>query len=530
MFIVRLLIKSQLTLRFTLAALLSSNFQPLMSKPKSTVTKEMISLIPGGAITLDLVLGLGYKRSTQMALVRSQKDLKGIAFRQARAQSGLSGSIESNIVYVDDQLARQPNFPAPSTNINQSFQTSFKKALIDGQAIDASISWNHINTQWPPNNAFGAPDTKYYETQYEIGVTQSLWKNGFGEATKATLQAARTRSDIIDATVETSIGDWGEQITQVFYNAWQAQRNVESQLERLASQRRLEKITSVSFKRGTVEQADLINVRSQVLKSEEAVSEAKKALADTWRYLVVALGLPNNFLLIDPMHVPIRVIDYKKTATELCSADNMPSIKSEQANAKVTKLKQQIKATELDLQAAKSIAKPDFYARAAIKSNAMLEGFGDSLNDSVATKNPQLLAMLGIKVDIGNDAAKAQIQKAASELKQLNLQLISLNDEMRVSWMNSCQELQRLDYYLDKQAKLIDMTRKRQKLDEQRFRLGRIDVGQVIIAANDVITARFNYELAQRSYAVTVWSLLNVQGKLANHMKSAANSPLLKGL
>jgi outer membrane protein TolC len=96
--------------------------------------------------------------------------------------------------------------------------------------------------------------------------------------------------------------------------------------------------------------------------------------------------------------------------------------------------------------------------------------------------------------------------------------------------MNGCEELKRLDYFLNKQAKLIDMSLERQKLDEQRFRLGRIDVGQVIIAANDVITARFNFQLAQRSYATTVWSLLNIKGQLAGRMIAASKSPLLKGL
>jgi len=504
--------------------------KPLIAKSKSEATQSMIKLIPGGAITLDLVLGLGYKRSTQMALVRSQKDLKGLALSQVRAQSGLSGSLESSLVYVDDQMARQPNFPAPLSNINQSFKTNFRKAFSGGQSIDAGLSFNHVNTQWPAAGAFGAQgatDSKYYETQYEVGVSQSLWKNSFGEATKASLQAARTRSNIIDANVESSIGDWGEQITEVFYNAWQAQKNVEAQKERLETQRRLEKITALSFKRGTVEKADLINVRSQVLKSEEAVSEAKKALEDTWRYLVVALNLPREFLQIDPLYVPIKTLDYKATASEICA---LPAGGSSDPSARVSALKQQIEAARLDLNAAKSMAAPDLYVRAALKSNAMLEGFGDSVGDGLATKNPQWLAMLGIKVDLGNDAAKAQIQKAASDLKQLNLQLVSLNDEIRVSLMNGCEELKRLDYFLNKQAKLIDMSLERQKLDEQRFRLGRIDVGQVIIAANDVITARFNFQLAQRSYATTVWSLLNIKGQLAGRMIAASKSPLLKGL
>ena len=160
----------------------------------------------------------------------------------------------------------------------------------------------------------------------------------------------------------------------------------------------------------------------------------------------------------------------------------------------------------------------------------MEEGLGSSLGDSVQLKNPQLLAMLGIKIDIGNDAAKAQMQKTSSDIKQLNLQISSLKDELQISWMNGCQELRRLDSFLEKQAKVIALSLERQKLDEERFRLGRIDVGQVIIAANEVITARFNYELAQRSYATTVWSLFNIKGSLAERMKSAAQSPLLKGL
>ncbi len=510
---------------WTLVVSLAAGLPSLLKA--ADATQEFLQMVPGSSVTLDMIAYIGFQHADQIKIYESEFDLRDSALMETQSQLKLGGQLNSNMSLISDQLERQQTgFPSPNRTVTSQLQSSYLRNMPSGTQIDSKLTLQNAGIDWPSSAAFPQlKDQNVIETRFEVGVQQSLWRNAWGQSTQNLLQVAQSSSQAIDLQYENQVADWLTQLAQIYSSAWFVQRKVEANQERLETQKRLLKITRLLTERGTAEQADVLNVEAQVLNAQQSLEDTLKQLRDIWRQLAVALKLPARFLDADPRRIPLIKSEIKENFTGACAGGSKASIRSPQ----VALIKLQLENARLKLQAQQSLSKPELFARVALAANGIDDQFGSSVSETGKLSHPQLVGTLGLNIQLDNFEAKAQIQRLSKDVKVLELQLAQLDDQLQVSWMNNCREIQRLNAVIQTQKQIVSLNQKRTKLEEERFKLGRVDVRNAIVAANDLISARLTGEGAEKDLIDKQWELKKLRGEVLSYLKELVKrNPLQK--
>ncbi len=116
--------------------------------------------------------------------------------RKDEAEVPLSSELYASYNFTDDR--DEPTNPfAPSRTKNSGWRTGVRDKTIFGLGTDFYVQSNH--TQLLGVNPVYIPLNDYYDTRAGVNLTQSLWRNAFGEGTRAqyALQKSKSRIEIL---------------------------------------------------------------------------------------------------------------------------------------------------------------------------------------------------------------------------------------------------------------------------------------------------------------------------------------------
>jgi outer membrane protein TolC len=136
---------------------------------------------------------------TQNPEARAKKEaLTKAELRMNEAEVPLSPNLYATYDYKDDRV--EPTNPiAPAHSIGSVWKAGVKDQTKFGLGTDFYVSSSHVNL-YGGNPQF-IPLNDYYQNIAGVELTQSLWRNSFGESTRAqyALQKAKNRMDAFQA-------------------------------------------------------------------------------------------------------------------------------------------------------------------------------------------------------------------------------------------------------------------------------------------------------------------------------------------
>lgn len=484
---------------------------PLLGKGKE---EAFLKLVPGGVVTLDMVVGLGYKYSDQIQIMKADRDAKDLPVLKAKSQ--LAGKISTSLTTLRDQS--QPIGPfSPSSNDTQKMSLSWSQAFRTGTQITSSF-----NTQ-QSDIAFDSPgftELPKYQSEFTLSARQSLLRNSFGNSTRKLLEAAQLSADGIEWQFHEQLGQWFLQVESIYRQAWLAQKSVEYSRERIATQKRLLKVIQLSLRRGTAEEADVLNVRQNLIRVEQAYLQAKKNLGDIWRQLVIVLKLPENMLDFDPEKIPLKESVSTKDFNRMCSKKGRDRV-LDRHQARFASIRKNIDALSLNLQVWDDALKPDVYLQASAGSNGVNDELQQTFTDSLSHSNPKLSVLLGVDITLGQYDTRAEILAAKRDQTKLRHALASKEGEVLILWTNTCEQVKQLQGDQSLFQRMLELNIDRNKMEEKRFSLGKVDVQAVILSANDIILSQEALARTQAGIMAGVWQLKEISGEVKSYVDKA---------
>lgn len=133
-------------------------------------------------------------RAKKDAVIRAEMKLD-------EAEVPLSSNFYASYNFLDDK--DEPTNPfAPSHTRSSGWRAGVKDQTIFGLGTDFFVQSNHVNLMGA--NPQFIPLKDYYDTKAGVNLTQSLWRNGFGSATRAQydMMKAKSRMDAFQAKFE----------------------------------------------------------------------------------------------------------------------------------------------------------------------------------------------------------------------------------------------------------------------------------------------------------------------------------------
>ncbi len=428
--------------------------------------------------------------------------------------SGLVGRL------VNENEPQSPFQPAQ----NLSTQYSLGVAKLFQTGTTASLQLTHANTDLAFLQAIdpltGQNSFAFYESAFEARISQNLWANAFGSGTRSLLAAGESQKEAAKFAFQDQVEQWALELMDIFYQAWLAQVQAKAALEDVERRERLARVTQIKLRRGTSEQPDRLQVDSAVLASKVRLTQARETLLNRWRSLVISLKLPDAWLKIDPILIPIELNEPSPSLLSSCSESQREQNTPSQPSASQAAVHQAKAAASLAEQAYSS-ARPDLDLELALRSNGIDSlARGDTFGETLAVNHPSWALQLKLQFPLSFSAEKAQALSATAQRERAEALAAQAQSFVRLNWINACSDLLQSKTTVELLQKAYENQRRRERLEEERFGIGRSTTFQIIQAGDDAALAETQLNTAQVQYRMAAWRVQRFSDGLKGYLES----------
>ncbi|RME14857.1 MAG: TolC family protein [Bdellovibrio sp.] len=468
---------------------------------------KALKKLPEGKITLKVVVQKGIESADSFQKILNLEK-KSLSLKQS-SEAPLDPLLVLSYQDLNNQN-ESVSIYSPSKLVTQSTDLSFKKYFSSGTQFEAGIVQNlgSYHFDFPSPSAFD-----YKEYQLKVGLSQSLWKDFFGQSTRWQIKALQKEAEALRGELVDAISDWFLSMAHLFYNAYLAQVNAQLAQNNVKLKQRLYQITQLKKKRGTAELPDVLQAENALSLAQAQLTDARSALFNEWARLVVGLKFPASWLKLDPLEVPLGLDDPSARALKACESLSKEEVA--QSNVKLKKIRKRLKGRELQLLSAKDQLKPDLRLQVSAAYNAVDSlSLDNALEELKDFSHPNLVVGLSLTWPLGRHQQKAKYLQELSSRDQALFDMKIAEDELAVNWISHCRSLKE-DFKKVKQLKQsVDRQKLRVRLEEKRFRLGQIPLQNVIMAGDEARQTQSVYYRSLMAVKENSWSILKMSSDL----------------
>jgi outer membrane protein TolC len=467
------------------------------------------------SLTPEMVAILAMTSSDESRAINNESTAKGA--QDLRTSAQFATRIDAKLSWLDNQ--NEPAMPSsPSRTEAQQFNMGIARAFETGTSVRGEVQTAKRAFEGLP----GGIDADGYESSLAISLRQSLWKNSFGSTNTTQRKINSIASVSIDLNIVDRLENAALAVVGVFYRAWQAQLQGRAAEERLVRQKRLLNVTKIKSDRGTAEKPDLLQVEAALALSEERLQDARKLATDFWKQLVIGLHLPEKYAAMDALTIPLSLGSILTTGEKACGAE-FP-----ETSARVRSVTNQKEIADLSLSINQDATRPDLFLEARLNSNGIDPELSPTLSDAGSSKHPQTAIALGFEMALSNPKEEADRLEALKQKSATEIRLAQLRTQYSIDRDALCRDLERFKTKVQTLKSVVEKQKARERAEEERFRLGKADTTNVIMAGNDVTDAEFSLRAAEGDYFQTAWKLVYQSGQLSQYLepfKSQLGSP-----
>lgn len=454
-------------------------------RPKPTAVKlTPTRKDPGPSMGLENFLQLVGQKNGNFKSIQSS--LEAARARRQRGDLELSPVLTANAQAVDD---KKPTILGPivlsgtkqteaSLGIAKKFSTG-TQAAVTASISEATTSITSLQPAGTSSttNAFGA---------LGISLSQSLWKDFFGEST----DLRREREVLIEQAESQGLDLQGRQVfvdaEAAFWDHLYLKEELRQREESLARAKRIESWVKNRASNGIGDRADVLNAQGlvagrelQLLSSQDELKASEERIRDLLEMTQVE-PMPNFEGHLEGVRSPGAMVDGKMVKAG----------EKDVGKSQVIRLDAYLSVLEAKTKAvvAREVAegmKPDLVLSGAYKTNSIDTAMGGAANNITDTSTPT--TVVGVKFTYLLDGAVKDASRNAAKMESLAAEQKRARKllESQTSW----DELQRRHGELSKkiEAAQRSSTIQMQKADAERDRLskGRTITSNVILAEQD---------------------------------------------
>jgi len=491
-----------------LSVLLASPLSFAAKESLPADAKKLLDSLPKKAVTLDVVLDRAVKASDSFEALQSESQL--IEVPRMRAEALTQTTLKSSGNYSDNKNEPLNSFSFERQNITQ-YTLGAETRFQTGTSLKAELSHGKYIFTLPP--LAGGRTSEIYQSVATLSLSQSLLKDSFGYATRKKIQAAELTTQSRQSEYENKIQNWSLNLAQVFFEAWMSKENYNASLDSLERRNKTLNVTRIRSQRGTSEKPDLLQALSAQRDAELALKDAHLDLVDKWRALVISLKLPESWVEIDPVLIPLELEDETSPAKQACSKfkENQKPLPS----PTIKSLEAMTKASELQLKASKNAKLPQLELVGSYSVNGVDEANrSDSFRDVSDTKFPAWSVGLQVSYPLDSPLEESDRREAAVNQIKASRSLQESKDQLQLTWMSLCERLETLDNKVSEYKLSVSQQSERERLESRRFNIGRVPLINVIQSGDDQTRARLNLLQSQAQLQLTALQVLTLNNAI----------------
>lgn len=384
-------------------------------------------------LTLQEAIDRALERNLDIQSVRLTPEIQRYSLRAA--ESAFTPTVNGNYGYNNSKSQSTSQLDGGETTTTErhtfNFGLSQQVPWYGGQ-----FSMNFNNSRTETNSAFSTRNPSF-RSSVSLDYSQPLLAGRSIDNQRASLTTQRIQGEITDLQVLSQIENITAQVRQAYWGLRSAIEQIEIQRQNLAQAQQLLEDNRIRVEEGDLAEIQVVQAESQVASAEQSLLNAQIQ----WRNQELALkrllvGGADDPLLsetINPTEQPVLV------EVEVDLEDAVDVALRERAD--IRQQRQQREIDEVNLEVTESNALPDL----SLNASYSLSGVGGDLFDRSELGGEPILVQPGGYVDglesiadfdtptwnvgvsasypVGNDPAKANLERAELQLRQTDLAL-----------------------------------------------------------------------------------------------------------
>jgi len=437
-------------------------------------------------------VALSLEQATKLALENSlevqiaQYDAAMARAGTGRAESLFDTLLNAQTSYRRDETEQSSSIFGTKTVAN-NYSLGVSRLLPTGTTLSLSASDARTDT-----NAPFSTTNPLHEATAGISLSQSLGRNFFGAADRATLAAARKE---VEAADYTSLDAVEAAIARVQTAYWQlALRTAERAVMEgmLAESRRLAKIYEDKLSRGTAEEVDVVAMRANVRSRETDLLNADLAMQTARNELLFLLNRSDTDAAIVPAD---------ELAVEPASADLAAALEAARANRRDYRaLLFRVEMSGLELVTAKSARLPLVDLIASFAQNGIDRDYGQAWSQAMNDDNAEVYVGASVSFPLENRRGRSGVEKARLAEARLLLEVKRLERRIVMELNNAVARVNTLTNEIRLRREIVALQEKKLRQEEQRLTYGRSSPDLIIRYEEDLLRARLARAAAYFNY------------------------------
>lgn len=473
---------------------------------------EAIAQLPGQELTLPFIIAQAALSSDSFQAIMAQTI--ALEVPKLRAQSLTSTSLFASGTYQDNRLETGSPF-SPSKTIGKDLSFGVQKTFSSGTTLTSQIVHDRLDQTIDLPDLPGGSDinSNYNQTRLDLGVEQELWRNAFGIQIRKQQQIGKLQAQALRKALEVNLEDWSFEYTQIFYRAWLAQQQVLASQSNLRRKQRLLEMTRVRLDRGTAERPDLLQAQSAVLDARSQLEQNTLQINEIWRGLVIGLNLPSHWVDFDPMLIPLNPHGIFESAAQACGSQDQPHDPPEM-NATSRKHQLEYESAMVAVDIAKDQLRPRANFFLNLSTNAVDEqSTWRTIGHLPKVDHNALRFGINVNIPLERFGEQAELREALARKHQSQASFDESLKGLRAQWINQCDRLHTTQSIVERLTSIFENQNQRARLEEERFRIGRVSMNTLIQAGDDVTFSELNLRSKESELMLSAWQILRLNGQ-----------------
>ena len=454
--------------------------------------------------------------SVALTSVQAQKlILQTQNFNLERSKARYDGRVNTKVDFTHSVAESPAANLQIDKMVKKQIQVQYQKNIRSGTQIQVEWALDQQDMEF----VTAIDRQKNFQTQGSLTVKQNLWRNFFGRAWHAEEQALLLSNQASKEKLQADLEALAMVIVNQYYQAWLLQARLRATYQNIKLQQRLLRVSKVKLDLGTADKADILQIRASLLGLQQRVNDSINALRIIWSQLVTAVNLPVVYINTDISDMRLVVDKNYHPSLAACKTLRNKN-RSQFESASLRGLNYSLQASEHRIVQHKENLKPDVFAAVRLANNGVDTKLADSVWQSLTDWNVSASVSLGVNIELGMHAQRANL---ADIFKQKQIALLSIDQaqtDLQVEVLNACNDLDRLISKEKVLRKIYLQQSERIALQEERFRIGQIDVLQIVQASNDLIAAELQLKETTQELGLIVWKIRKMDGSLATYLRN----------
>ncbi len=524
----RMRILSAITLALCTALVLSPSLSPSLSAQEEAEPYEIgraLPPLPTDGTLVEMTLEEAIARALEMNLdiqaARLNPEIQNYSLFSAQAAFAPTFSLTVGQNNSSQQSTSQLDGGDRTSTDRLTLNSSISKPF---PWYGGRLSANFNNSRTETDNTFSTLNPSY-RSSLSFSYTQPLLSGFRIDNQRNSLRTQEIQLEITDVQLQGQVENLTNQVRAAYWALRSAIENIEIQRRSLAQAQELLAQNQIRVELGTMSQLQVVQAESQVASAEQSLLNAEVQWRNQElsfkRLLLGGADDPLLFQTLNPTSLPVM---------EQVEVDIEAAI--ERALAERTDIRQQRRQreiSELDLEVTEDNLKPslnlsasysvsgvggDQYQRDQLGGDPILVGPGgyqDALEAIANRDTPTWNLSLNFSYPIGNQSAKANLERARLQMRQTELDLKA--QELAIVTQVTDAGLNVTDTFLQWQAaqRSREVAERSAEIEQTRFNVGASTNYEVTQAQDDLRAARLSELRAIINYVNAIAEFERVQ-------------------